>query len=158
MSSEGILSVTGWWPDRIPTGTQKMWTGGVAVQHSPTSSSMDVVPSSKAPETPTCSPGAALQLAIAPGMPVCICSPAPGWVKSRENNFPQKGKIKDYFNLTQVMFGYKPDSLLEGRSSPFGWTRAIVSSLYLMRKRKHCRGVGSRRYGLSCTIMNNMGE
>ena len=36
----------------------QIWMGGVVVQHSPTSSSTDEVPLSKAPEVPTCSSAA----------------------------------------------------------------------------------------------------
>ena len=95
------------------TGRQKKkkWTGGVVVQHSPTSSSTDVVPLSKAPETPTCSPGTALRLPATPGVPVCphvcvpltrsllcvcmcksVCATAPGWDKSRERISPKEGQ------------------------------------------------------------------
>ena len=44
--------MTGGWLVRIPTGREKYGGGGVAVQHSPTSSSMGEVSLSKAPEAP----------------------------------------------------------------------------------------------------------
>ena len=46
----------------------QIWIGGVVVQHSPTSSSTDEVPLSKAPEPPPLLPGAVLRLPAAPGV------------------------------------------------------------------------------------------
>ena len=80
----GAGPVTGGWP----VG-KKYGLGGLVVQHSST----DEVPLSKAPETPTCSPGAVLRLPTAPG----VFSGSRMGQKQRKN-YPQKGTMKD--NLT----------------------------------------------------------
>ena len=59
--------------------------GRVVVEHSPTSSSTDEVPLSKASETPICS-----------GVPPCVWTSEK--VTPQKRDFPKKGTIKD--NLT----------------------------------------------------------
>ena len=88
------------------------------MQHSPVSASTDKVPLSKAPETPTCSSGAALRLPTAPGV-------FTGW------NFPHKVTIKD--NLTL------PQSKTKGRKPVHQYQTGLPNERLLKKKRRQTK-------------------